>query len=596
VGEAVPPTCGTVDGVGGTEPKSTVDVYDAGTATFQSCQTSNFFPYRGYENYWAAATDGVSLFAAGGGETCGGNGSTILSRIDPATGALIAKVAEPGVDFTGFSCIGRSSASGLAMLNGSLYVAGWSNLAAEDGVDRPVLMRYSQSLSRDWKARPTDHRGDFAAVTALGGALYVVGSAEAGADVHFLIEKYDESGTRVWSRESTGGGQTSLRGIVSVGSKLFAAGYTNTMGAGGLDVLLVEIDPSTGAIVSSTTYGGALDDRANGIAVDGSDIYLTGSSRSFASAEGNSVGQSDLLLLRYSVSAPNLAPTAAAGPNQSARPGVAVQLDGSASFDDNTPTDLLGFAWTLASRPAGSTAVLTGADTVSPTFTPDVAGEYIASLIVSDQAGLDSAPSQVYIADNPPPVTNAGVDQLVLVNSTVVLSGSASDESNDPLTYQWQLVGKPAGSGSLIASADQLTATLVPDVPGAYDVQLTASDSLGPGTPSGVRISATTGTDIAQAAIQAAAAALVGLPAVELTSPGNQNALAQFLSNASAAIDRGNLASTRSQLQQAISRTDGCALSGTPDVIGPGRDWITTCTAQNQVYPLLVTALEAITP
>jgi len=37
-------------------------------------------------------------------------------------------------------------------------------------------------------------------------------------------------------------------------------------------------------------------------------------------------------------------------------------------------------------------------------------------------------------------------------------------------------------------------------------------------------------------------------------------------------------------------------VQGTPDGNGPGRDWITTCAAQEHVYPALGAALAAITP
>ena len=43
-------------------------------------------------------------------------------------------------------------------------------------------------------------------------------------------------------------------------------------------------------------------------------------------------------------------------------------------------------------------------------------------------------------------------------------------------------------------------------------------------------------------------------------------------------------------------RTDGCVLRGDPDGNGPGRDWITDCTAQTEAYNLLTDALDALTP
>ena len=50
---------------------------------------------------------------------------------------------------------------------------------------------------------------------------------------------------------------------------------------------------------------------------------------------------------------------------------------------------------------------------------------------------LDSAPDDVDIHTNGPPIANAGPDQIVPVGSTVQLDGiNSSDPENSPLTYQ----------------------------------------------------------------------------------------------------------------------------------------------------------------
>ena len=103
-----------------------------------------------------------------------------------------------------------------------------------------------------------------------------------------------------------------------------------------------------------------------------------------------------------------------------------------------------------------------------------------------------------------------------------------------------------------------------------------------------------TGVPYALAKIAAANTNVVGLAASQVSSSGNQNALTQSLRNAVVALEEGDLVEARHYLQQAISRTDGCALRGAPDGNGSGRDWIVTCVAQNQVYPALVAALAAI--
>jgi hypothetical protein len=302
VGGALPPSCGASDGVGDTEGKSMVALYDASSAAFVNCQSTNFFPYRGGEGYHAAVNDGSILYAVGSGETCGfGNYNFVLSKFD-LSGSLLSKVTDPGVDFGGQNCIRHSNAGALALLNGNLYLAGLSDLSAEDGVDRPVLMRYTTALTRDWKVRPTDNSGGaFNGVTALGNYIYAVGYVGVSPNYDYLIEKYDEAGNRIWSKTSGGAGQDMLNAVIAVGGRLFAVGSTNSQGAGGLDAVLLEIDPTTGDTLLTTTYGGTQDDVAYSVATDGTDLYVVGGSRSFASADGNNVGQSDIMLLRYSM-------------------------------------------------------------------------------------------------------------------------------------------------------------------------------------------------------------------------------------------------------------------------------------------------------
>ena len=87
-------------------------------------------------------------------------------------------------------------------------------------------------------------------------------------------------------------------------------------------------------------------------------------------------------------------PNADAGEDISVAVGDTVILDGSGSTDpEGAP---LSYAWVLESLPSGSTAVLMSADSATPSFVPDVTGDYVVSLVVSDEE-LDSDPDYVTV-------------------------------------------------------------------------------------------------------------------------------------------------------------------------------------------------------
>jgi len=93
--------------------------------------------------------------------------------------------------------------------------------------------------------------------------------------------------------------------------------------------------------------------------------------------------------------AANRAPVANAGSDQSVKTGSPVQLDGSSSSDPDG--DPITYSWAFVSRPADSTATLSGADTATPTFVADVDGTYEVELTVSD-GELSSSDSVVVTA------------------------------------------------------------------------------------------------------------------------------------------------------------------------------------------------------
>lgn len=90
---------------------------------------------------------------------------------------------------------------------------------------------------------------------------------------------------------------------------------------------------------------------------------------------------------------PNQKPVAMVGQDFKSAINTLVTLDGSKSSDPEK--DPLSYAWTLTSKPDGSQAALSFANTARPTFTPDLAGAYRLRLVVSDAQKSDPVELQV---------------------------------------------------------------------------------------------------------------------------------------------------------------------------------------------------------
>jgi hypothetical protein len=191
----------------------------------------------------------------------------------------------------------------------------------------------------------------------------------------------------------------------------------------------------------------------------------------------------------------NSAPVANAGVDQNVITGSMVWLDGSGCSDANA--DMLTYAWTMHSTPAGSSAILSGATGVNPTFTADRDGSYVFSLVVND-GSVDSTTATVTVTaatpvTNSAPVANAGIDQNVTTGSMVRLDGSGSSDVNaDMLTYAWTMHSTPAGSGAILSDATGVNPTFTADLAGLYVFSLVVNDGRVDSTTATVTVTATT--------------------------------------------------------------------------------------------------------
>jgi trimeric autotransporter adhesin len=190
------------------------------------------------------------------------------------------------------------------------------------------------------------------------------------------------------------------------------------------------------------------------------------------------------------ISTSNSAPLANAGPDQTVAIGSTVILNGSASSD--VDGNALIYAWSITSRPPGSTAALLNTNDVTPSFIADTAGQYVVQLIVNDGT-LYSRPDTLTISTvNSPPAADAGANQTVPETGLVVLNGSGStDVDGNALTFVWSFVSRPEGSTATLSNPAAVMPTFSADVAGDFVVQLTVNDGIVNSAPRTVTITTT---------------------------------------------------------------------------------------------------------
>ena len=161
----------------------------------------------------------------------------------------------------------------------------------------------------------------------------------------------------------------------------------------------------------------------------------------------------------------NSAPIASAGTNQNVVTGGIVALDGSGSSDADG--DTLSYAWSFSSRPSGSLAVFDDATSVSPSFTVDLAGSYVAGLIVNDGAE-DSASATVSIEATSPVIRLYEIDFLGESEkswpyfSSAVVSASILGSTTYTLDeFKLKAVGQNFTIANLVTTDDSFTVSPV---------------------------------------------------------------------------------------------------------------------------------------
>lgn len=116
----------------------------------------------------------------------------------------------------------------------------------------------------------------------------------------------------------------------------------------------------------------------------------------------------------------NAPPTIATRKNLKIPLGDIIKLDGSATKDLNN--DVMTFSWSVISAPRGSTALITNHISDKPDFTPDIFGQYVLQLEVSD--GINTSSDIINVHAN-----NLEAMNMIALNGGSFLMG---DETSIP--------------------------------------------------------------------------------------------------------------------------------------------------------------------
>lgn len=175
------------------------------------------------------------------------------------------------------------------------------------------------------------------------------------------------------------------------------------------------------------------------------------------------------------ISTTNSAPVARISSSGPIRVGQIVALDGSSSSDPDG--DTLTYAWSLVSKPSGSTAALTNITSVATSLPIDISGSYVVQLIVHDGTFASDPATLTLNTENSPPIARAGENSTATLGQLVTLDGTqSSDPDGDPITYLWTLTAKPEASRTTLNNRDTARPTFRVDVAGTYVVTLVVND------------------------------------------------------------------------------------------------------------------------
>jgi RHS repeat-associated protein len=124
-----------------------------------------------------------------------------------------------------------------------------------------------------------------------------------------------------------------------------------------------------------------------------------------------------------------------------------------------------------------------------------VATAHSAQVMVVNPAPGGGNSSSNTLLINTPPVANAGLNQNGATGTVVNLDGRNSYDADpgDLITFNWSLISAPSGSAAAISNSSSVSPTIIPVLPGVYQIQLIVNDGKVNSAPSTVIITAYSG-------------------------------------------------------------------------------------------------------
>ncbi len=148
------------------------------------------------------------------------------------------------------------------------------------------------------------------------------------------------------------------------------------------------------------------------------------------------------------------APIANAGKDRIVLVGSTVTLDGSNSSDPEN--DSLKYTWSFLSIPTGSSATLSDTSAVNPSFTADLAGDYIVQLEVDDNNGNTDVDTITVTATDGSMVASrtSGVAPLSVFFDSGFISSTETERPFHDLKYTWDFGDDPSTKWAVESTSD----------------------------------------------------------------------------------------------------------------------------------------------